>query len=86
MTDYTKPTTDEIVQNESEKAKREGLVVNCRNVNVRKGPTTNAEVLTFLPVGTAVEILKNTGQDWLTVCTGDIPKGYIMKEFIKEKK
>ena len=85
MKDYTSPQVAEPIQNESETPKRHGDVVNCRNVNVRKAPTTNAKVLTFLPIGTEVAILKNVGDEWFAVSTKDIPKGYIMKEFIKEK-
>ena len=83
----------EEIQNESEQADAEflkekgfqlGQVVNCRTVNLRKGPNKNADVLAILPVGECVKILKNQGKGWFTVATEDCPKGYIMEEFVKE--
>lgn len=97
MTDYTTYKKDKVteaptsapaeIQNESEGGlvvERVGHIVNCRNVNVRKGPNKNADVLDVLPVGFEVEILKNQGKGWITISTEKIPKGYIMEEFVKE--
>jgi len=70
---------------ESSKTERAGVVINCRAVNVRKAPHKNAEVLGILPVGQEVDIKSNHGKGWVSVFCDDIPKGYIMEEFIKEK-
>ena len=91
MTDYTAygniPAEEQENQNGSEAIKKEweGMIVNCRAVNVRKGPNKNAAVLGILPVGEEVRIKHHSDKGWYTVFTDDIPKGYIMEEFVKEK-
>ena len=91
MTDYTAygniPAEEQENQNGSETTKNEweGMIVNCRAVNVRKAPNKNAAVLGILPVGEEVRIKHHSEKGWYTVFTDDIPKGYIMEEFVKEK-
>lgn len=93
MTDYTAAfeSNAEAVEAENqngideEKQERTGMIVNCRAVNLRKGPNKNANVLAILPVGEEVHIKGNTGKGWYSVSTEEVSKGYIMEEFVKEK-
>ena len=89
-TDYTAygsaPEKEEI-QNETKNMKesQKGMIVNCRAVNLRKGPNKNAAVLGVLPVGTEVGIKNHSDKGWYSVFTDEFSKGYIMEEFVKEK-
>lgn len=54
-----------------------GKVVNCERLNVRKGPSTDTEVVNVLVVGTVVELV-NKGKEWHRT-----KEGYVMAKYIK---
>ncbi|MBP5595194.1 MAG: SH3 domain-containing protein [Pseudobutyrivibrio sp.] len=54
-----------------------GKVVNCERLNVRKGPSTDTEVVNVLVVGTVVELV-NKGKEWHRT-----KEGYVMSKYIK---
>ena len=72
---------------EEKKTDVTGIVVadGYKELNVRKNPKANAEVIDKINVGTKVTILdieKATG-DWYKVSLGGGKTGYCMKKFIK---
>lgn len=56
---------------------KKGKVINCERLNVRKGPSTDYEVVSVLTVDTVVPIAKE-GKEWYRV-----PGGYVMAKYIK---
>lgn len=57
-------------------------VVTGKNVAIRKGPTTDASVITRVPTGKQVKV-ETPPSDWEYVSYNGV-KGYMMKEFLKE--
>lgn len=82
-------TEEPALKNEEEAAQQDrkrkiGTVVGCRRLNVRKGPSENAEVIGLLSCGDSVEILENDkGGRFVRISTADIRYGYCMREYIK---
>lgn len=65
---------------------RNGIVVDCVKLNVRKSPSADATVITEIPVGTKVQIIdKESTKDFYHVCTATGIDGFCMKKFIKVK-
>lgn len=54
---------------------------NGKPVNLRKSPSTSADVLAALPVGTAVEVTEETSAAWARVRAGG-KTGYMMRKFL----
>lgn len=65
---------------------RNGVVVDCVKLNVRKSPAADATILAEIPVGTNVQIIdKESTKDFHHVCTATGIDGFCMKKFIKVK-
>lgn len=65
---------------------RNGVVVDCVKLNVRKSPADDATILAEIPVGTKVQIIdKESTKDFYHVCTATGINGFCMKKFIKVK-
>lgn len=65
---------------------RNGVVIDCAKLNVRKSPAADAAILTEIPVGTKVQIFdKESTKDFHHVCTATGIDGFCMKKFIKIK-
>lgn len=65
---------------------RNGAVVDCVKLNVRKSPAADATILAEIPVGTKVQIIdKESTKDFYHVCTATGIDGFCMKKFIKIK-
>ena len=61
-------------------ATKTGKVIDCERLNVRKGPSTDYEVVSVLKVGTVIEIEKvPETKEWYK--TND---GYVMAKYIKK--
>lgn len=60
-----------------------GVVTECAKLNVRKEPSTEADVVTTLLIGTEVmvDIFEST-EEFYKVTTGAGVEGYCMKKFI----
>jgi len=59
-----------------------GLVVNCANLNIRKAPNREAEVLCIVKVDSFLGIEAILDAGWARVQTEDGTIGYAMTEFI----
>lgn len=60
-----------------------GVVDNCLQLNVRKKPSVEAEILTTLKVGTEVRILKDEMENgFYKICTASGLEGYCMCEYV----
>lgn len=60
-----------------------GKVSGCLNLNIRKGPSKNSEVVSIIPVGTELIIAPNSvDKPWYRVTTEDGVKGFCMNEYI----
>jgi len=62
--------------------------VNCADgyrLNVRREPSTDAELITRFDCGTKVEVLTDLGNGWVYVTNGKI-SGYVMKKFLQDTK
>ena len=72
----------EVKNNAAEKdnaAVKEG-VVNCDKLRVRKGPSTDAEILSYLKKGDKVVIESEDDKDFYKIAAG-----FVMKEFVSLK-
>lgn len=79
-----KETKVEAVEEKTEKAPRfksyAAKVTGCANLNVRKEPSLNAEVLNVIAVGTEVTVTGNKN-GWVSVKVGDT-LGWCMENYI----
>jgi uncharacterized protein YraI len=58
-------------------------IVSADKLNLREGPNTSARVLTQLARGTVLDILKDTGFDWLQVrVDGGTAQGFVSKFYV----
>lgn len=64
------------------KEPKDGVVVNCSNLNVRETPSLNAKILKTIPEGTSVLIIEEK-DGWTHY---DVPgcNGWSMSKYIKE--
>ena len=63
-----------------------GVVANCTKLNIRKGPSTNAEILGIVNVDSEMEIDMNKSNDkWFYVSTAVGIDGYCMRDFVNAK-
>lgn len=61
-----------------------GTVFNCNKLNVRVKPTSDADVLTVLEVGSEVKVdIGRSTSDWYKICTASGVDGFCMRKFIK---
>lgn len=68
------PENDEVI----------GVVVDCARLNVRKEPSSDADVLTTIPVGAEVQVdIFESTNDFYKVCTETGVEGYCMADYIK---
>lgn len=61
-----------------------GIVVGCKNLNVRKTPSPDAEIVQIIECGS--EVMIDAGKctdDFHAVCTASGAEGYCMKKFIE---
>lgn len=71
-------------EKESNRAKKFGMVSNCRNLRVRKTPDKKSDVIAYLSAGTTVEIDDvKTVADFYKVRVSDTVEGYCMRNFIE---
>lgn len=77
------PVIDEQPVHVDEPEFASGKVIECKLLNVREHPSTQAFILCMLPVGSEVKVdLDNKYDDWFHVFTAAGQEGYCMKQFI----
>lgn len=57
-----------------------GKVIGGLNLNVRKEPSLNGEIIDTVKDGETVEIKEDVNNEWYHITS---PNGYVMKRFIK---
>lgn len=57
-----------------------GKVIGGLNLNVRKEPSSNGEIIDTVKDGETVEIEEDVNDEWYHITS---PNGYVMKRFIK---
>ena len=63
---------------------KDGVVVECENLNIRKEGKADADILKVVPVGTEVAIdMKDNTADFYNVILKDGTEGFAMKKYIK---
>ena len=63
---------------------KDGVVIDCENLNIRKEGKADASILTVVPVGTEVAIdMKDNTADFYNVILKDGTEGFAMKKYIK---
>ena len=63
---------------------RAGIVANCKMLNVRKGPSAKADIISIIRNGAVVEINNDAStEDFYKVVTDDNIAGFCMKKFIE---
>jgi uncharacterized protein YgiM (DUF1202 family) len=72
--------TGEDANAKAEEVKTEMAIVNTTTLKVRMEPSTDAKVLTLIPIEEELEVLEDNGE-WVKV-TVDSDEGYISKEFV----
>ena len=75
---------DDALDLNEEEAFKDGVVSNCSNLNIRKKPDKNADILKVVPEGEEVVIDMDDNTDiFYNVILKDGTEGFAMKEFIK---
>lgn len=71
--------------NDSKEVKRNGsqAVITGTNINIRKGPATDAPVIGTAQQYDIVTFLKKVNADWVLIRTGDGNEGYIASQFLQ---
>ena len=88
---FSKKEEEPKVEKEEEDAKgvveddiKDGVVVECENLNIRKEGKADAYILKVVPVGTEVAIdMKDNTADFYNVILKDGTEGFAMKKYIK---
>lgn len=63
---------------------KDGVVVECENLNIRKEGKADAAILIVVPVGTEVVVdMKDNTADFYNVILKDGTEGFAMKKYIK---
>lgn len=63
---------------------KDGVVVECENLNIRKEGKVDASILIVVPVGTEVAIdMNDNTNDFYNVILKDGTEGFAMKKYIK---
>lgn len=63
-----------------------GTVADCVKLNMREHPSTDADVICTIPVGTEVQVdVDNFYDGWFRVYTASGREGFCMKQFINVK-
>ncbi len=57
-------------------------VVSGTNINVRKSPTTNAEVVEILQQGNMIDVIKTINEEWVSVRSQSGEVGYVASRFL----
>lgn len=91
----TKPV-DEMINNievnealetleEKVEAKVKGIVKDCTNLNVRKKPSKDSEILGVIPKDSEVILVDDTVDGWFKVRAKGIGTGFCMRKYITTK-
>lgn len=68
-------------KNEVEKKTMQaGKVIGGLNLNVRKQPSTNGEIVGTVRDGAAVQIIETVNEEWYHIAS---PSGYVMKKYVQ---
>jgi len=67
------------IEGDKKAKKRTGKVTGGLNLNVRKQPKANGEILTTIGPGSTVEIIEEV-DDWYKISS---PNGFVMKQFVQ---
>lgn len=62
-----------------------GYVKGVQNLNVREKPSSEANVLTTIPMTTAVTVKGDVG-DYYRIVTPDLTEGFVLKGFLEVKR
>ena len=57
-----------------------GKVIGGLNLNVRKRPEANGEIITTVRDGAAVQIIETVNEEWYHIAS---PNGYVMKKYVQ---
>lgn len=68
-------------KNEVEKKTMQaGKVIGGLNLNVRKQPSANGEIVGTVRDGAAVQIIETVNEEWYRIAS---PSGYVMKKYVQ---
>lgn len=88
--DYTKFSKWQEPEIEVEQVEREpepqklGIVINCNNLNIRKHPDLNSDIICAIKRSTEVMIDDNEStEDFYKICTVSGIEGFCMKQYIE---
>ena len=79
-------TTDPVedVKGIDEEDTKDGVVVECTNLNIRKEGKATADIITAIPAGTEVVIdMKDNTDEFYNVILKDGTEGFAMKKYVK---
>lgn len=57
-----------------------GRVIGGLNLNVRKKPEANGEIVSTVRDGAAVQIIETVNEEWYHIAS---PNGYVMKKYVQ---
>ena len=62
------------------KTMQAGKVIGGLNLNVRKQPSVNGEIVSTVRDGAAVQIIETVNEEWYHIAS---PNGYVMKKYVQ---
>lgn len=74
--DVSLPRKNEV----EKKTLQAGKVIGGLNLNVRKQPSTNGEIVGTVRDGAAVQIIEIVNEEWYHIAS---PSGYVMKKYVQ---
>ena len=75
--DVSLPKTDEV---EKKATLQTGKVIGGLNLNVRKQPKADGEIISTVRDGAAVQIIETINEEWYHIAS---PNGYVMKKYVQ---
>ena len=82
------PKVEKIEEDDAKEVKedelKDGVVIDCENLNIRKEGKADAGILIVVPVGTEVVVdMKDNTAEFYNVILKDGTEGFAMKKYIK---
>lgn len=73
---------EETVENTNQIEAKDGIVVDCKVLNVREEPDLRGKVLGQIMVGQKVSVVKEISPEWCEIITEFSLHGYVMSKYI----
>ena len=83
---FAHPVLDESDPEDETDSELDIVVCDCEQLNVRKEPSVDSEILTVIPVGTKLMTEDQPVGEWINICVevdGEAITGFVMTKFLR---